>query len=63
MDILELLSNQGITFNQSNQDGETNGIVQNYHYPEKLISNTKKGLEKKDEMIKILKEKIRHLKL
>jgi len=58
LDILELLSNQGITFNQHNQEGENNGIIQNYHLPEKLIEQYEKRIEEKDELIKLLKEEI-----
>lgn len=62
LDILELLSDQGITFNQHNQEGENNGIIQNYHYPDKLIEQFEKRLKEKDELIEMLKEKINRLK-
>ncbi|HLV23746.1 MAG TPA: helix-turn-helix transcriptional regulator [Moheibacter sp.] len=58
LDILELLSNQGITFNKHNQEEENNGIIQNYHLPEKLIEQYEKRIEEKDELIKLLKETI-----
>src|SRR5690606_18321607 len=58
LDILELLSNQGITFNQHNQKGGENGIIQHYHLPEKLIELYEKRIEEKDELIKLLKKEI-----
>lgn len=62
LDILELLSHQGITFNQHNQEGENNGIVQNYHYPEKLIEQYEERIKEKDELIKMLKTEIDQLR-
>jgi len=62
LDILELLSNQGITFNQHNQEGENNGIVQNYHYPDKLIEQFEERIKEKDDLIIMLKEEISRLK-
>lgn len=63
LDILELLSNEGITFNQHNQEGgENNGIVQNYHFPEKLIEQYEKRIGEKEDLIKMLKEEIKRLK-
>lgn len=57
LDILELLSKQGIMFNQHNQKGENNGIINHYHSPEKLIEQYEKRLQEKDELIEILKKK------
>lgn len=63
LDILELLSNEGITFNQHNQEGgENNGIVQNYHFPEKLIEQYEQRIKDKDEIIALLREEIKILK-
>ncbi|MGB3454314.1 MAG: helix-turn-helix transcriptional regulator [Moheibacter sp.] len=62
LDILELLSNQGITFNQHNQKGGENGIIQHYHYSEKLMEQYEERIREKDGIIKMLKEEIKRLK-
>lgn len=62
LNILDFLSEQGITFNQHNQEGENNGIVQNYNHSEKLIEQLEKRIEEKDDLIKVLKEETNRLK-
>lgn len=61
LDILELLSSQGITFNQHNREGN-NGIIYNYHFPEKLIEQYEQRIKDKDEIIALLREEIKILK-
>jgi len=62
LDILDLLSQQGITFNQTNQEGENNGIIQHYHLPEKLIEQYEERLNEKEEIIRLLKAEIKRLR-
>lgn len=57
LDILELLFSQGITFNQHNQKGGENGIIQHFHYSDKLIEQYENRLKEKDELIQMLKDK------
>ncbi|MGB6092996.1 MAG: helix-turn-helix domain-containing protein [Moheibacter sp.] len=61
LNILELLSKEGITFNQHNREVENNGIIQNYHLPEKLIEQYKQRIKEKDDFIEILKKKSTNL--
>jgi transcriptional regulator with XRE-family HTH domain len=62
IDILELLSKEGITFNQHNQSGGENGIIHHHHYPEKLIESYEQRLEEQAQLILALKEEINKLK-
>ncbi|HIP34065.1 MAG TPA: XRE family transcriptional regulator [Bacteroidia bacterium] len=66
-DLLELLQKQGITFNQKNEKGSNNGIV-NQSFPNELIEQYEERLKDKDAIIKqkydtisLLKDKISYL--
>ncbi len=60
--LLELLQEQGIIFNQNNNftDNSTGVVVNNL--PDNLIAQFKARLEEKEEIISLLKEKISWLK-
>jgi transcriptional regulator with XRE-family HTH domain len=61
-DMLELLKEQGVTFNQSNNEFKDNSgsyIINNF--PEKLIDQYEDRLKVKQELILLLKEKIAQL--
>lgn len=61
IDVLELLSQQGITFNQHIQKGENNGIIHHHHYPEKLVEQYEKRLEAQSTLIEKLREEVARL--
>ncbi len=59
MDILELLTEQGVTFNQHNLTGGENGIVTKYfYYPEKVIEQYEKRIANLEELIASLRKEI-----
>jgi len=61
-DMLELLKEQGVTFNQSNNEFKDNSgsyIVNNL--PEKLIEQYESRIKEKEDIILLLQEKINHL--
>lgn len=60
LDILELLSNQGLVFRQSNL--EENLENQIHSYTEKLIKQFEERLKEKDEIISLLRYQIIRLK-
>ena len=61
IDVLELLSKEGITFNQHNQKGGENGIIHHHHYSEKLVEQYEKRLEEQKELITLLRKEIEQL--
>ncbi len=62
IDILELLSKEGITFNQHKQSGGKNDIIHPHPYLEKLMESYEKRLEEQAQLILVLKEEIKTLK-
>ncbi|MFC4874552.1 helix-turn-helix domain-containing protein [Negadavirga shengliensis] len=62
LDILKLLSDHGITFNQQDQNGEENGIINGRHDPVEIREFREKLLREKDSRIALLEEYIRKLK-
>ncbi len=59
-DLLELLQEQGITFNQKNKNGSNNAIVKN-EYPEQLVTQYEFRISELKELITLLKDKITSL--
>jgi len=56
-DMLELLKEQGLVFNQKNEHGANNGIV-NTNLPEKLIAQYEARIIELKEMNTLLRDKI-----
>jgi len=56
-DMLELLKEQGVIFNQKNEHGANNGIV-NTNLPDKLIAQYEARIIELKEMNSLLKSKI-----
>jgi len=59
-DMLSLLREQGVVFQQNNNKIKNNGII-HYEYPEKLIEQYEFRINEKEEFISLLKEKIARL--
>lgn len=62
LNMLELLSNQGIVFKQSSQNEEKSLKNPIHSYSEKLIQQFEERLKEKNEIISLLKKEIKVLK-
>lgn len=56
IDILKLLQQEGLTFNQHNQQGGSNGIVHHHHYSKKPGEEKKRWEEQKETNNRLKKE-------
>ena len=61
MDVIDLLKEEGLSFNQKNKKGDNNGLVIN-QLSDKLIEQYEIRLKEKDEVIADLKQLIKELK-
>ena len=61
MDVIDLLKDEGLSFNQKNKKGDNNGLVMN-QISDKLIEQYEIRLKEKDEVIADLKQLIKELK-
>ncbi len=61
MDVIDLLKEEGLSFNQKNKKGDNNGLVIN-KLSDKLIEQYEIRLKEKDEVIADLKQLIKELK-
>jgi hypothetical protein len=62
MDMIDLLKEEGLLFNQKNKKGDNNGLVIN-QLSDKLIEQYEIRLKEKDEVIADLKQLIKKLKV
>lgn len=61
IDVIDILKDDGLIFNQKNKTGSNNGLVIN-HLSEKLIEQYELRITEKDNIIKELKQQIEILK-